>query len=72
MTTASELQANKDLAVGWLLNLNQGRIEAMLATTADDWQMHGGPPELPDRSRRDPRPDRRTSARSTRPGPSST
>ena len=47
MTTASELQANKDLAVGWLLNLNEGRIEAMLATTADDWQMHGGPPQLP-------------------------
>jgi predicted ester cyclase len=47
MTTASDLQANKDLAVGWLLNLNQGRIDQMLATTADDWQMHGGPPALP-------------------------
>ena len=46
-TTAAELQAKKDLAIDWLLNLNQGRIEEMLATTADDWQMHGGPPELP-------------------------
>ena len=41
------LAANKALAVGWLLDLNQGRLDAMLRTTADDWQMHGGPPQLP-------------------------
>ncbi len=41
------LSANKALAVGWLMDLNQRRIDAMLRTTAEDWQMHGGPPQLP-------------------------
>jgi hypothetical protein len=43
----SALSANKALAVGWLMDLNQGRIDAMLRTTGEDWQMHGGPPQLP-------------------------
>lgn len=44
---ATLLAANKALAVSWLTDLNERRIEVMLRTTADDWQMHGGPPALP-------------------------
>ena len=48
MTTyAPDLTAAKALATDWLLNLNERRLDEMLRTTADDWQMHGGPPALP-------------------------
>jgi hypothetical protein len=44
---ADQLAVNKHLAVSWLLHLNEGRMSEMLATTAPDWQMFGGPPGLP-------------------------
>jgi len=46
-TTAADLDANKELAVSWLLHLNEGRMAEMLATTAPNWRMVGGPPDLP-------------------------
>lgn len=45
--SASELAANKKLAVSWLRHLTVGRREELLRTTAPDWRMHGGPLGLP-------------------------
>lgn len=47
MTPNDHLAATKALALDWLRQLSRGDFDAMLATTADDWQMHGGPPALP-------------------------
>jgi hypothetical protein len=38
---------NKRLATNWLVWIGEKNVDAMLATTAPDWRMHGGPPALP-------------------------
>ena len=38
---------NKWLATSWLQQVSDHDLDAMLATTADDWRMHGGPPGMP-------------------------
>ena len=42
-----DIEFNKRLAVGWLEQVDQRNVLAMLSTTAPDWQLHGGPPGLP-------------------------
>ena len=70
--SASDLAANKRLAVSRLRLLTEGRNEELLRTTAPDWRMHGGPlkpPAGPDGIRA---PCLITSVQSTRPGRSTT
>ena len=45
-TSTTATTGNKQLAVDWLDQVSRHDIEAMLATTTSDWQMHGGPPNL--------------------------
>lgn len=41
-----DIEFNKRLAVGWLEQVDQRNLSAMLSTTAPGWRMHGGPPGL--------------------------
>jgi predicted ester cyclase len=41
------IDANKRLATSWLQHISDHDMDAMLASTAPDWRMHGGPPQLP-------------------------
>ena len=43
----SSLEENKRIACRWFELMNEDRIEEMYETTASNWQMHGGPPNLP-------------------------
>jgi hypothetical protein len=45
--TTVSLEFNKRLATNWLVWIGEKNVDAMLATTAPDWRMHGGPPALP-------------------------
>jgi len=47
LSTLDTLDLNKRIAVGWLDQVSDGDLEEMLRTTAPDWRMHGGPPNLP-------------------------
>ena len=47
MINEHNLAGNKALAVSWLMHLNEKRTADLLRTTAEDCQMHGGPPGLP-------------------------
>jgi ketosteroid isomerase-like protein len=42
-----ELTVNKETAVRFLDAVSAGDIDTLLALTTPDWQMHGGPPDLP-------------------------
>ena len=41
------MEANKKVARRWMRLISEHAIEEMCAMTADDWTMHGGPPNLP-------------------------
>ncbi len=42
----TDLAATKAIAVGFLDAVSAGDVDALLALTTPDWQMHGGPPDL--------------------------
>ena len=42
-----DIEANIQLATSWLHWIETADVEAMLLTASADWQLHGGPPNLP-------------------------
>ncbi len=46
-TEAFEIEQNIRLATSWLQWIGTADVAAMLQTAAPDWQLHGGPPNLP-------------------------
>ncbi len=46
-TEAIEIEQNIRLATSWLHWIGTADVAAMLQTAAPDWQLHGGPPNLP-------------------------
>lgn len=46
-TDQPNLDDNIRLATQWLSWIATGDVAAMLATAAPEWQLHGGPPNLP-------------------------
>src|ERR1700742_3008085 len=45
--TPGTIEVNKRLARRWLELVNEHDLEQLVAMTAPDWTMHGGPPNLP-------------------------
>ena len=43
----TEIEANVRLATNWLRWISTADVAALLQTAAPDWQLHGGPPNLP-------------------------
>jgi len=41
------VEANKRTAADWLAQISSKDVEKTLLTTAPDWRMYGGPPDLP-------------------------
>jgi ketosteroid isomerase-like protein len=46
-TTMITTEENSELATRWLQWISAGDVAALLATSTPDWEMHGGPPNLP-------------------------
>ena len=47
MTTMIDTDQNAELATQWLSWISAGDVASLLSTSTPDWQMHGGPPNLP-------------------------